>query len=167
MRSDQVAGSLFHRGGIESFMHMPDICAVKCGAFRAIANAVLVQFSTGAVAGVKLIGRYRSGSDGDVVGQCGIQAAGPLTRRPVARYAKAHHLTERMNAGVGAASADYRNPLLRELKHGRFDGFLDGWLIRLALPSRVAGAVVFDDQPDGRHRMIRARAERSIIGPIV
>ena len=50
-----------------------------------------------------------------------------------------------MHAGIRTASGDDGRELLRQLKEGGFDRFLDGRLIRLSLPAGVTGPVILED----------------------
>jgi hypothetical protein len=43
-----------------------------------------------------------------------------------------------MDAGIGASCPYNSDGLLRQLKQGRLHGFLDRWVIRLALPPGIA-----------------------------
>jgi hypothetical protein len=50
-----------------------------------------------------------------------------------------------MHTGIRTACADDRYRGLADLMDGSFDGLLDRGMIGLALPTGVAGAIVFQD----------------------
>src|SRR5438093_10686073 len=56
-----------------------------------------------------------------------------------------------MDASIGASSSNHRGIGLCHASEGNFDCGLDCWLVRLALPSGVGGAVVLDRQLKGGH----------------
>src|SRR5438093_13092785 len=56
-----------------------------------------------------------------------------------------------MDARISAASSNDRDVDLCHVSEGNFDRGLDCWLIRLALPAGVGGAVVLDRQLEGGH----------------
>jgi hypothetical protein len=67
-------------------------------------------------------------------------------------------LVQRMNTGVGAASADRRDRDFCERSERAFQRVLDGTTIRLGLPAIEAGTVVLDTERDA-HGKTEQRAE--------
>src|SRR3546814_18510407 len=60
-------------------------------------------------------------------------------------------LPERMDAGIGASGALYRDPFAGEGEYCLLDRLLHGRAVRLALPADEGAAVVFDDDLPTRH----------------
>jgi len=158
-------GSL-HGGFVQRLMDVPEIGTIDGRPFPAIQNTVLIQLPTGGIPRVKVIGRYRRRSNGNIFGKPGVQSSQPLARRPLPLNAEACHLTEGVHARVGTSRADHWHGFLGQLKQRGFDGLLDGGLIGLALPSGIAGTIVFEDQSHGRHSGGARKAWR-IIAPAV
>ena len=100
---------------------------------------------------MKVVVHEGGGTNGNVFRQHGIERPHPVGCRPFQSRTKTGDLSERMDAGVGAACADHGDRGLTHLLYGLFDGRLDRGLVRLALPTGIAGSVVFKDELYGRH----------------
>src|SRR6202022_931883 len=82
----------------------------------------------------------------DVRSEPGIQGARQLLNGEFAFEAKAHHLAERMHAGVGAPGGRQHRRLAGEAVNGLAERGFDGRCARLRLPPVVAGPLVLDDE---------------------
>ena len=131
-------GGPFHGGVIERLVDMPDIGPIEGRPLWSIQNPVFVEFSTGGMARMKIVRDKIRSPDGNIHGEPRVEASRPFTCRPLALDAEARHLTGGMDAGIGASCPYNRDGLLRQLKQGRLHGFLDRWVIRLALPPGIA-----------------------------
>ena len=64
---------------------------------------------------------------------------------------EARHLAVGVHAGVGAAGGAHEHRLAGHLADGVLQRRLHGPLLRLSLPAREVGAVVFDDDAELPH----------------
>jgi hypothetical protein len=167
MRADEIGCGLLHGRQIERLIHMPDVGPVESGPFPSIQNAVLVQLPVGRIAGMEVVGHRGGGTHGDIVRKPRIQSTKPFARHPLLLDPEARDLTERVHARIRSPCADHRYGFLGQLEDGGFNGFLNGRLIGLALPARVARTVVFQHQPYRRHGGQASGTAAGITAPAV
>ena len=142
---DQRRGCLLHGRFIQRFVDVPDECAIDGGAGRSIKKTIGVELASRIVLGMKVIVHKGRGTNDNVFRQHGIERSHPVGFRPILVRAKTCHLPMRMHAGVCAACADDGYCGLAHLQDGPLDCFLDRRLVRLALPTGIAGPIVFQD----------------------
>ena len=108
-------------------------------------DSIGVELASCIVLGMKAVVHNGRGMNGNVFRQYGIERPHPVVCGPILVRAKTCHLPTSMYAGVCATCADDGHRGLAHLSDGPLDGFLDGGLVGLALPTGVAGPVVLQD----------------------
>ena len=124
---------------------MPDECAIDGGAGRTVEDPIGVELASCIVLGMKAGVHEGGGTNHNIFRQYGIERPHPVRRGPISVRAKARDLSECMYARIRTARADDGHRGLADLVDGPFDGLLDGGVIGLALPSGIAGPIVFQD----------------------
>ena len=154
----QEGSGLPHVVFVERPVDMPHIGPFERRPFRASEDLVFVELPSRRITGMKVVRHERGRSDSHIVRESGIESFNPLRGSPVPVDAKTDHLSEGVNARVGTSGSSDGNDLLRQLVDCGFEGFLNRWLIWLALPTGITCAVVFDNQLNGLHGVVRATA---------
>ena len=145
LRPDERRRSLSHGLFVQRFMDVPDEGAIDGGAGWAMKNPIGVELASCIMLRMKVVVHEGGRTDGYVLGQYGIERPGPIGHGPNAIRAETRHLSTRMHAGIRSACTDDRYRGVADLVDGPLDRFLDCGMVGLALPSCVAGPVVFQD----------------------
>ena len=145
LRPDERRRRLLHGHFVQWFMDVPDEGTIDSGAGWAMKNPIGVELASCIMLRMKVVVHEGGGTDGNVLGQYGIERPGPIGPRPFAIRTETRHLSTRMHTGIGSACADDGYCGVANLVDGPLDRFLDRGMVGLALPPCVAGPVVFQD----------------------
>jgi len=145
LQTDECRGCLLHGDLVQWFVDVPDECAVDRGARLTMEDSIGVEFASCIMLSMKVVAHEGGGTDGNVLGQYGIERPGPIGRGPIAIRAETRHLSTRMHTGIRSACADDRYRGVANLVDGPLDRCLDRGVIGLALPACITGPVIFQD----------------------
>ena len=125
--------------------------AVAGGGAAAGKDAVLVGFSSGAVAGVEVFGDGFDGEDTDACGERAVEGSVKVGGGDWDGEGEGGDLGECVDSCVGAAGALGKNGFAGDAVDGVGEGALDGGEIGLDLPTVIGGSVVGEDELPVRH----------------
>ena len=126
MCATQVGGSLGHGGKVQRLIHRPGAFPQQGSSLGSVHDMVLIQLSCGRVPRVKIIWNLIDRQRADVGREMGVQGTKPLPLGESAIGSEAGDLPEGVNAGIGSAGSDNREPRLCDRRKGVFQR-LPGW----------------------------------------
>ena len=121
---------------------MPDGVPFERAGTRSVAQQIAIGLRPGAEAGVKVGRRVGHGQYAHVCGKLSVQAAAQDFGVVRAGHRCARDLSERVDAGVGAAGAVHGDRTTLESREHRLEQSLDRVASRLPLPTDEARAVI-------------------------
>ena len=152
MPADERARRLLHRRGVEFALHTPGAAALEGQRRAAIDDAIEVMAHDRAAARVEMVCGPLGFEHGDGMGnEMRVDRLAQAPAPPLAFEIDMRDLPHRVNAGVGAAGAVDDEALAGQRRQRLFQRLLHRGAVRLALPTRVIRAVVFDRQLVARH----------------
>ena len=129
---------------IKAAVYAPDPGAIEggfCGA-----NAVAVALARGAVTGVEVRRSFLDLEHGNIGRQQAVESTQNAFRRLIGPGVEMSYLARGVNSGVGAARSCGADGFAHKDLQGPCQFALDGTVLRLNLPAREVGAVVFEEQ---------------------
>ena len=129
---------------IEIFVQMPGAVQIKRRRRGAIEDMIFVNTTPAVPARIERIGNELNLFDGDVRRREGIETAQNSESLKFFIDEKISHLADSMNPGIGATGT-YDSRWRPKKSHNRtFENFLDGFTVRLNLPTAVTRAVILN-----------------------
>ncbi len=159
VQADQQRCGLDHRLDVERLADVPDAAAIEGGRSRAVEDAIEITSSQGGESRVEL-GLGEPGVDhrDRLRREMGVDRLHHHAGRPVPGKIDMNHLSQRVHAGIGAASRLNADRLTGKCQDRRLDRGLNGRLVRLGLEAAIGAAVVLERQSIAGHQPSREPA---------